>query len=121
MYNKITKIFEAGDGRIAAEHVIHLRDGIQARLFTDGWDCVADDEVIDVWHIPYVPANDCEDAIAVPYLERCRIDCCTTLDIPKAKLTKNRTFDIISDVGAFILRRKCGAEAVNVYIQYMKQ
>lgn len=117
--DKIHTLFKAGDGRIASEHVVSIRPGWQARLFSEGWDCDGDGGIV-AWYIPMVPANECEDAIAVPYLERCTIDCCSTVDVPKLSLTKNRTFDIITDVGTYVLQRQCEAEDVTVYIQYKK-
>lgn len=117
--DKIHTLFAAGDERVASEHVVSIRPGTFARLFSEGWDCEKDGK-IDAWYIPMVPANECEDAIAVPYLERCQIDCCSTVDVPKLRLTKNRTFDIITEVGTYVLQRVCEAEDVTVYIQYQK-
>lgn len=122
--NKIYKLFEAGDGREASEHVVSIRKGWYARIYSEGWDCTcieAEDEVIEAWLIPYVPANECEQAIAVPYMERCQIDCCTSIDVPKLRLTKDRQFDIINDIGTYVLQRKCHAGGVTVYIQYMEK
>ncbi len=120
MKHNIHTLFKAGDGRVMSDHVVSIREGMYARVYSEGWDCSLKGEQIDVWMIPYVPASDCETAIAIPYLERIYLDCCTTYDKPKFQLDKGRTFDTLEEQGAFILRRKCGAENVNVYIQYMK-
>lgn len=115
--NAPRKVFSAGDGE-TTYGPIYVHKGKAVRLWSEGWDCAANDK-IEVWYIPYIPVRpECEDdPIVVPFMERISIDACTTIDVMKVRLTKNAGFGIISEPGVYALVRACGAEDVTVWAQ----
>ena len=116
MRNKLLKLFESGDGRLASQ-ILFVRKGERVNLISSNWEC--DDGEIIVYKFLHYPENQkCDEALIHIWTQDISCSPLETVEVPRVKLTRGNMHDIIDEHGQYLLHRAIGAEEVQVYAKY---
>jgi len=120
MRNKLIRLFEANDGRRVSSQVLFVRKGERVKLVSNGWDCDLDGD-ITVYNILHYPENHCDEAVMSVWTKDVECSPLETVEVPRVRLTKANTHDIIDVHGQYLLVRERDALEVNVFAKYDRQ
>ena len=116
--NSLITVFESGDDLLSS-CVLFVRCGERAELYSSGWDCNGNDEILvyKVIHYPHNPK--CEKPVVTLWTKDVTLDCpLEQVEVPRVKLTKANQHDIIDEHGQYILVRHRDASSVEVFAKY---